>query len=127
MLSEAGDVCWYVAELCNELGFSFSLVVNLVPGVSLHPQVSHSLLVLSRDAGRVADLCKKVLRDSEDARMSPEVLGAIHTGLVLVLTHVAAVLHVWNGKTLHEAMAANLDKLEARRDRGTLHGDGDAR
>jgi NTP pyrophosphatase (non-canonical NTP hydrolase) len=84
--------------------------------------LTYPVLGLNGEAGEVAEKLKKAIRDS---------CGIVHTGEVArelgdVLWYVAAC--AWElGYNLSDIARINLDKLNSRKDRGTMHGSGDDR
>jgi NTP pyrophosphatase (non-canonical NTP hydrolase) len=78
---------------------------------------------LAGEAGEVADKIKKMLRDKID---SPEYREQVMLELGDVLWY-AAVLASDLGYDLETVANRNLEKLQGRQKRGTLHGTGDNR
>lgn len=88
-------------------------------------RVVYPALGLASEAGEVAGKIKKVLRDADgDFDRAP--LDAIKDELGDVLWYVA-VLAADLGLSLDDIAAANLAKLGARMERGTIGGTGDQR
>lgn len=96
---------------------------------AIYPDVGNNIfypvLGVCGEAGELAEKLKKVLRDAggfyddEDVRLMVKEVGD-------VLWYLAAVCREL-GVTLEEAALANLEKVDGRHDRGTLHGSGDDR
>lgn len=82
-------------------------------------------LGLCGEAGEVAEKVKKIVRDSE-GRVTEESRAAIAKELGDVLWYVAALCKEF-GLNMGDVAQANLDKLAARKERGTLGGSGDNR
>lgn len=82
-------------------------------------------LGLTGEAGEVADKVKKVLRDN-GGEFTPERRIAIGAELGDVLWYVATLARDL-GFTLEDIAAANIAKLESRKRRGVIHGEGDNR
>jgi NTP pyrophosphatase (non-canonical NTP hydrolase) len=88
-------------------------------------KVVYPALGLASEAGEVAGKIKKVLRDQEgDFGKAP--LEALEDELGDVLWYVA-VLAADLGLSLEDLAARNLEKLQSRRARGRLSGEGDER
>lgn len=87
--------------------------------------IIYPVLGLTGEAGEVADKIKKVLRDKEgifDNATKEEIAKELGD----VLWYIAALSRDL-GYTLEEIAKLNLDKLFSRRERNTLHGNGDNR
>lgn len=80
-------------------------------------------LGLTGEAGEIANKVKKLQRDSLTI---DEVRTDIRDELGDVLWYMAALCEEF-GLTLEEVASRNLEKLEDRRQRNTLHGSGDNR
>lgn len=80
---------------------------------------------LVSEAGEVADIVKKAIRD-DGGEVLPEKRDAIKKELGDVLWYVAQVASEF-GFSLDEVAAHNLEKLNSRKERGTLGGSGDDR
>lgn len=82
-------------------------------------------LGLCGEAGEVAEKIKKILRDKEGI-VSAEAVTAIVKELGDVLWYIAA-LCTELGVNMEEVAERNIQKLNARHEKGTLHGSGDDR
>lgn len=109
---------------------SAAMEMAVYPGGQSFRGLQYATLGLSSEAGEVAGVVKKLIRDkgytpttlglaSEDSAVLAKELGD-------VLWYVAAVADEI-GYTMHELMELNLNKLSSRRSRGTLGGNGDDR
>lgn len=85
----------------------------------------YTVLGLSSEAGEVADKVKKLLRDKSGV-LDDATRHDILMELGDALWYVGGVAFEL-GATLEEVAAMNLEKLNSRKDRGTLHGSGDNR
>lgn len=88
-------------------------------------RISYLALALCGEAGELADKVKKVLRDKNGQFYIPD-LSAIALEIGDVLWY-AANLAKAIGFDLSDIAEQNLNKIQSRIDRGTLHGDGDYR
>ncbi len=77
-------------------------------------------LGLAGEAGEVANLIKKVIRDDAD------ITEPLKKELGDVLAYLTLLAELW-GFDLQDIAASNITKLEQRRERGTLQGSGDDR
>lgn len=88
-------------------------------------KISYLALALCGEAGELADKVKKVLRDKNGQFYIAD-LSAIALELGDVLWYAANFAKAI-GFTLSDIAEQNLNKIQSRIDRGTLHGDGDYR
>ena len=87
--------------------------------------LTYPTLGLFGEAGEVAELVKKLIRD-DAGQLSPERRERLLDELGDVCWYIAAIateLRV----SLSDVMQRNLDKLKSRQERDKLHGDGDDR
>lgn len=89
------------------------------------PGFLEKVLGLVGEAGEAADKIKKVLRD-KGGRASQEDREAIAKELGDVLWYVASVAR-YLGFPLSEVARGNIEKLESRKKRGKISGEGDNR
>ncbi len=91
-------------------------------------KIIYPALGLGNEAGEVQGKIKKWLRgdDGENGAMSDERKTALKGELGDVLWYLA-VLASDLGLSLGEIAQDNVDKLESRKERGTIKGDGDVR
>lgn len=87
--------------------------------------LSYCTLGLNGEAGEVAELIKKMLRD-EGGKLSLERREKLKKELGDVLWYLSQVARLAN-LTLQEVAEANIEKLFSRKERGKIHGDGDDR
>lgn len=117
LIKECGDVMWYVAALCTDLGID----LESIPYENRAGNCYHQSTVAGM---RLCETLGKKLRDgkiSDDrSKEIPFLLGNIIEG-------VTATLRFAEGTTLHDVLVANIKKLTSRQERGTLTGDGDNR
>lgn len=86
-------------------------------------QISYPALGLAEEAGEVAGKIKKMMRDSIPLE---EQKDKIKAEMGDVLWYLAALAHDC-GLSLQEVAEKNVEKLQARQQAGTLHGEGDDR
>jgi len=85
----------------------------------------YTILGLVSEAGEVADKMKKVIRD-KDGVISDETKKEMAKEIGDTLWYVSQ-LSAELGLTLDEVAEANIEKLNSRKERDTLHGSGDDR
>lgn len=95
------------------------------PQAGLGVNFTYPALGICGEAGEVAEKVKKVERDGHGV-MTDEARAAITKELGDVLWYVAAMCREL-GISMEDAARVNLDKVDGRHARGTLHGSGDDR
>lgn len=88
-------------------------------------KISYLALAICGEAGELADKVKKVLRDKKGQFYHAD-LTAIALELGDVLWYVANLANVL-GYNLSDIASLNIEKINGRVERGTLHGSGDNR
>lgn len=114
VLKEAGDVMWYCANLAADLG------------VSLSTLDSHTLLSVfpsEKYIGDFAEKVKKLIRDGADDKREA-VLAFITVAIATVQTTCRNFSYDFS---FEDVLTTNIQKLNSRKERGTLTGDGDNR
>ena len=87
--------------------------------------IIYPTLGLTGEAGEVANKVKKIIRDGSD-KTSEDMVQAISSEIGDCLWYIA-VLADDVGIKLSDIANANLEKLENRKKKGTIHGSGDER
>lgn len=105
--------------LLNEYQTAAALTANY-PADSLYP-----FLGLCGEAGEVAELAKKCLRD-DGGVWSEERRNALKKELGDAMWYIADIARA-HGFTLTDIAQTNLDKLYSRKARGVIHGSGNDR
>lgn len=97
----------------------------IYPGKGKVLGLCYAALGLNGEAGEVAEKIKKTLRDHDGDMSANRALATLaECGDVLwYLTALADEL----GFTLEDVARVNIEKILGRRERGTLHGEGDNR
>ena len=83
------------------------------------------VLGLVGEAGETADKIKKILRD-KDGKVSDEDRALVVKELGDTLWYIASIARYFD-ISLSEVASGNIEKLESRRQRNKLHGEGDER
>lgn len=123
LISEAGDVLWYAARYCcNVLGIPFSHLVA-------DAQESHgSNALMMTLAGTICGVEKKRIRDGE--LWSTDKLAQknedSYNALVAIVHRISEEMLDLDA-SLQEVLEANMTKLGARLQSGTIRGDGEER
>lgn len=94
-------------------------------GKESHSELLYGALGLNGEAGEVADKIKKLYRD-RDGVIDDEVKESIKKELGDVMWYIARLADDLD-ITLEDVVELNYQKLSSRKERGTLHGDGDNR
>ena len=87
--------------------------------------IIYPTLGLTGEAGEVANKVKKIIRDGSD-KTSEDMVQAISSEIGDCLWYIA-ILADDVGVKLSDIANANLEKLENRKKKGTIHGSGDER
>ena len=109
IVSEVGDICWYVYGLCQSLE-------EIVPEVKTDNKDNDLLSVCGKLCGSI----KKWSRGDKDWDVFQ----------TRVQTHVSCILATvarHSPVSLEEAMRKNIEKIQSRRERGVVRGDGNNR
>jgi len=85
--------------------------------------LTYVALGLASEAGEVAGKVKKLMRDGD----TPEKRALIRKELGDCLWYVSQMLLELGGFSMNKCAEENLSKLAGRKERGTLHGEGDNR
>jgi NTP pyrophosphatase (non-canonical NTP hydrolase) len=117
---EIGDVLWYCANLCCDLERFLSDATGMDTDFD-HVGKAYQPLTLE-DMGVLSENCKKLVRDGFKEEKVAAVLGTI-AYILRYLNAMAIAL----GTSLNLIASANIAKLESRKERGVLQGDGDNR
>lgn len=130
ILDELGDVMWYLAELSWLLGFELGEIYNMTKPTDRELTydkrifISQLSLHLTHKTGLAAGKIKKYLRgDYELTNRIKQAIGKYLSDSMNIIEMFAKDLD----SSIQEVMVMNKIKLESRRDRGTLQGDGDKR
>ena len=132
---EAGDSCWYLGTCYNEIGENWSKILedNSELYENTYIDVKHSaksdtmfaigisFLALARLAG----FAKKAERDN-GGNLLDNHRKEFTKILFIVQATLSCILEEY-GISLQDVMKGNLSKLQSRKERNVLHGDGDNR
>ena len=91
----------------------------------LAPGFMAKILGLSGEAGEVSEKFKKIIRDKNGV-ISEEDKNSLKKELGDVLWYISTISR-YLGIPMSEVVEANLEKLESRKQRDKLHGEGDDR
>lgn len=111
LIKEMGDVMWYCANLAADLGVSLSTLDSLAPAT----------MPSDKAVGIFAEKLKKLIRDESDDKR--EYVLAFITSVIASIRKLCDDFCF----SFEDVLTTNLDKLESRKERGTLQGDGDNR
>ena len=87
--------------------------------------IIYPTLGLTGEAGEVANKVKKIIRDGSDSK-DEKLVSEIKAEIGDCLWYIAVLASDF-GIKLSDIASANLEKLEKRKERGTIHGSGDNR
>lgn len=112
IIKEAGDICWYCANLCLDLGINLDELYIFKKKCDIQ----------DFNFSDLAEVIKKILRDgSNEAKIS-----IIKNYIAEVISNIAALAIVFD-TTLEYILETNIKKLASRQERDKLHGEGDNR
>lgn len=115
---ECGDVLWYCAALANDLELDLSDVLEC----GHFDLFAETCTIPTVDViGRFAEVVKKFIRDDNPVKKA-ESAQFIRYAVGVVNSVVFGIDY-----TLSDIAQLNLDKLNSRKERGVLQGDGDNR
>jgi NTP pyrophosphatase (non-canonical NTP hydrolase) len=87
--------------------------------------IIYPTLGLTGEAGEVANKVKKIIRDGSDSK-DEKLVSEIKSEIGDCLWYIAVLADDFNIK-LSDIASTNLEKLEKRKEKGTIHGSGDNR
>ena len=87
--------------------------------------IIYPTLGLTGEAGEVANKVKKIIRDGSDSK-DERLVSEIKSEIGDCLWYIAVLASDFDIK-LSDIASANLEKLEKRKEKGTIHGSGDDR
>jgi NTP pyrophosphatase (non-canonical NTP hydrolase) len=87
--------------------------------------IIYPTLGLTGEAGEVANKVKKIIRDGSDSK-DEKLVSEIKAEIGDCLWYIAVLASDF-GIKLSDIASANLEKLEKRKEKGTIHGSGDNR
>ena len=122
---EIGDVLWYCANLCCDLQMMLTDCLDLDMHADFSKINTENVYVdeVIVEVGLIAEAAKKIIRDGALEKKKEIIRNRV--GRILV--HLQSLASFDCGSSLGEIAAANLDKLQGRKERGTLKGDGEER
>lgn len=122
VLGEVGDVMWYLGQLLlhrgHKLGDTWARSRQLVNVVDA--TLSANAIAASIAAGKIQGRLKKELRDQCDVE------ATILLESAMIVRQLEAICRAF-GTSLVEVLVLNQRKLSARKEAGTIKGDGDGR
>ena len=87
--------------------------------------IIYPTLGLTGEAGEVANKVKKIIRDGSDSK-DEKLVSEIKAEIGDCLWYIAVLANDFDIK-LSDIASTNLEKLEKRKEKGTIHGSGDNR
>ncbi len=127
---ELGDCCWYLANICCDTKLDLEMIYDM-RGSSTQQRVRQLdyyqlVLYMNRHAISIATALERLYYDAKgDLAFISE-----YTEIPQHMSHVITCIEEFARRldtTLEDVYTANLDNLAGRKERGTLHGEGDDR
>lgn len=133
IIGEIGDVYWYISQVCMELGTPMGYLLDITPKykstrkIIKDPELIRYSLLLTCSvwSGRICDITKKLLRDSQ-GHLNPSKKNEILENLSKILIAMNSICALQDTSHI-ECMDKNIEKLFSRMERGKLGGSGDNR
>lgn len=130
-IKELGDILWYLAAVCHELGldlletFSDAKHDNICFDCCDRDTLLHYHVITTAAAGRVIEHAKKAMRD-DAGKITTWRKSKIRPELIQCARFWCVCCYIV-GCPPEEVARRNIEKLRDRQQRGVLHGDGDNR
>ena len=117
---EAGDVLWYMSELCHVLMLDIDAVFNY--NNTKYFDYSRFFGNIQKEICKFAGVIKKIERDGITLEKKEKVADFLRNCFILIW-------HRMNSDNIDMLTVAqnNIEKLQSRKERGTLQGDGNDR
>lgn len=123
---EAGDLAWYIAQICTEIGYDLQLVEDAAMIGFDAWQERWGYIYISD--GFTAKTAKKWHRDGESEKRRNDLISICeYFWLEIFQGPEAEYWPRFGCPDLLSVLDANLSKLQDRADRGVIKGDGDHR
>lgn len=126
---ELGDVMWYVAVLADRKGWTLSDALNafdMSGDIRINDRAPHlAVLTPWRTMEELAVLLCATASGYAAGTMMPEIEGKRIKPAYIVA--IVIRMATWIDYSLEEICQMNIEKLQGRMKRGTLHGSGDER
>lgn len=126
---ELGDCCWYLANICCDTDSDLDMIYEMRSSPRIHQmrklELPQLVLQMSRCATDIAERLEKWYyeynsRPGENSRF------ALPDRISLIIICIEEIANRC-GFTLEDIYVTNIEKLLDRKNRNTLHGDGDER
>jgi NTP pyrophosphatase (non-canonical NTP hydrolase) len=121
ILLEVGDVMWYLANISTEL----KIELDHVWDINFKDNIKFNSLPAFIFASKICEKVKKIKRDKKGVADKKDTI-AILKNLTKIIRYLDYETNYF-GFSLEDAMIKNIEKLESRKKRGVLKGNGDNR
>jgi len=126
---ELGDCCWYLANICYDLGLSLDMMYYMRGRAAAQSArelpMSYLVIRMNMRASEIAKILEDIHASGQDP-MTVANRSGIQNHISYTITYIEAIAE-YCGYTLSEICEANIENLAGRKKRGTIHGDGDDR
>ena len=124
ILKEIGDIYWYSAAWAEEVDCNLTLIKKMSEG---YGKSTDNITV---QAAKVADVVKKALRDDFELAKNGEITQDKANKASMAVSKILSWLDALckdMGFKVENALEANIQKLESRKNRNVIKGSGDLR
>lgn len=124
LIKELGDQVWYISAICFEIQEPLENLSSYVVNLNFTKN-QPCLQVMEEAIGQISAKTKKAIRDNNGVLDKDKRKHIIENlGRILSAINTLANIH---GFDLSQVCATNIEKLNDRKNRGTLQGSGDNR
>lgn len=139
IIKELGDILWYAVNISEDAGLDFIKLVDIMTDsvltiatftelgnkLAYGNDARSSLIQLPIYAGRIAEIAKKMIRDSA-GKLPSEKMPILKDSICQILLCLFNICSQWS-INMDDVAQTNIDKLFSRQRRGVLSGSGDNR
>ena len=125
IVDELMDAMWYVSAIATDLGFKLEYLFFSEDNINMFTE-EEQFKAFCFSLGTICGKVKKWMRDYDKKEMPKDYLKVIKSSLIFIIQYLSTELKKYK-YTLEDALQMNIDKLQSRKERGVIKGDGDNR